>query len=168
MQQCMRQVEFVPFRLTEAADIYSIRIVGKETTEFQEFLISFKDIDDNYLRSDFNRILASLSTMINNGIMERYFRPEGNLNDRIHALPLYTIPRPKQCNGTLRLYCIRISDQLLILGGGGEKTTQTYDEDAILSDKIQTLQSIDNALRELEKDGIDIHQSINNLTLNIP
>ena len=100
--------------------------------------------------------------------MERYFRPEGNLNDRIHALPLYTIPRPKQCNGTLRLYCIRISDQLLILGGGGEKTTQTYDQDAILYDKVQTLQSIDNALRELEKDGIDIYQSINNLTLNIP
>lgn len=168
MQEYMRQVEFVPFRLTEAADIYSIRIEGKETTEFQEFLINFKDIDDDYLRSDFNRILASLSTMINNGIMERYFRPEGNLNDRIHALPLYTIPRPKQCNGTLRLYCIRISDQLLILGGGGEKTTQTYDEDAVLSDKVQTLQSIDNALRELEKDGIDIHQYINNLTLNIP
>ena len=56
MQQCMRQVEFVPFRLTEAADIYSIRIEGKETTEFQEFLINFKDIDDDYLRSDFNRI----------------------------------------------------------------------------------------------------------------
>lgn len=73
----MRQVEFVPFRLTEAADIYSIRIEGKETTEFQEFLISFKDIDDDYLRSDFNRILASLSTMINNGIMERSFGLKG-------------------------------------------------------------------------------------------
>ena len=68
----MKQVEFVPFRLTETADIYSIRINGKEKTEFQEFLINFKDIDDEYLKSDFNRILASLNTMINNGIKERY------------------------------------------------------------------------------------------------
>lgn len=30
MQEYMRQVEFVPFRLTEAADIYSIRIEGKK------------------------------------------------------------------------------------------------------------------------------------------
>jgi hypothetical protein len=106
--------------------------------------------------------------MINNGIKERHFRPEGNMNDRTYALPLYTIPRPKQCNGTLRLYCIRLSDQLLILGGGGKKITQTYDEDAVLSDKVQTLQSTDNTLRELEKEGIDIHQSINNLIINIP
>ena len=73
----MKQVEFVPFRLTETADIYSIRINGKEKTEFQEFLINFKDVDDEYLKSDFNRILASLNTMINNGIKERYFRTEG-------------------------------------------------------------------------------------------
>ena len=68
----MKQVEFVPFRLTETADIYSIRINGKEKTEFQEFLINFKDVDDEYLKSDFNRILASLNTMLNNGIKERY------------------------------------------------------------------------------------------------
>jgi hypothetical protein len=164
----MKQVEFVPFRLTETADIYSIRINGKEKTEFQEFLINFKDVDDEYLKSDFNRILASLNTMINNGIKERYFRTEGKIHDRTNALPLYITPRPKQCNGTLRLYCIRISDQLLILGGGGEKITQTYDEDAALSDKVHTLQSIDSALRELEEDGIDIHLSIDNLIINIP
>ena len=39
----MRVIEFVPFRLTEAADIYSIKIDGKENTEFQEFMINFKD-----------------------------------------------------------------------------------------------------------------------------
>ena len=33
----MRQVEFVPFRLTDVAEIYSIRIEGKENSEIQEF-----------------------------------------------------------------------------------------------------------------------------------
>ena len=35
----MRQVEFVPFRLTDVADIFSIKIDGKECTELQELRI---------------------------------------------------------------------------------------------------------------------------------
>ena len=31
----MRQVEFVPFRLTDIAEIYSIRIEGKENSEIR-------------------------------------------------------------------------------------------------------------------------------------
>lgn len=65
------------------------------------------------------------------------------------------------------MYCIRISDKLLILGGGGEKTTQTYDEDEILLDKINKLQNIDNKLRLLEKDGTDLYQTINNISITI-
>ncbi len=34
--QDMRQVEFVPFRLTDAAEIFSIKIDGEEHTELQE------------------------------------------------------------------------------------------------------------------------------------
>lgn len=60
----MREVEFVPFRLTDNADIYSIRIGGGESTEFQEFLLSFKDSEDKYLEDDLNRILLSLNTII--------------------------------------------------------------------------------------------------------
>lgn len=32
----MREVEFVPFRLTDNADIYSIRIDGRENTEHRQ------------------------------------------------------------------------------------------------------------------------------------
>lgn len=163
----MRNVEFVPFRLTEATDIYSIKINGKENTEFHEFLINFKDADIRTLADDFNRILKSLQTIINEGAKEYYFRPEGKMIDRVCALPLYTAPRRHKENGTLRLYCIRISDKLLILGGGGEKRTQTYEEDELLSAKVRTLQNIDNALRKLEKNGTDLYQTITNLTIKI-
>ena len=163
----MRDVEFVPFRLTEAADIYSIKIDGKINNEFQEFMINFKDIGKNWLKEDFNRILKSLQTIMNEGVKEYYFRPEGKMIDRVCALPLYTTPRQHKKQGTLRLYCIRISDKLLILGGGGEKTTQTYDEDEILLDKVNTLQNIDNKLRLLEKDGTDLYQTINNISITI-
>ena len=163
----MRNVEFIPFRLTEAADIYSIRIDGNENTEFQEFLVNFKDTDNAWLNDDFNRILKSLQTIMNEGVKEYYFRPEGKMIDRVCAIPLYTKPRNSKANGTLRLYCIRVSDKLLILGGGGKKTTQTYEEDKSLSEKVSTLQNIDNELRKLEDNGIDLYQTINNLTIHI-
>lgn len=163
----MRQVEFVPFRFTDIVEIYSIRIDNKETTEFQEFMINFKNTDSVHLADDLSNILKSISHMFNEGIKEFYFRPEGKMKDRICALPIYTTPRKKNKNGTLRLYCIRISDKLLILGGGGEKTTQTYEEDEILSNKVQLLQSIDKELRKFEENGIDLHKELNNLTISI-
>ena len=130
-------------------------------------MLSFKDSEDKYLEDDLNRILLSLNTIIKGSAKETYFRPEGNMNDRVVALPLYTTPRNKRKHGTLRLYCIRISDNLLILGGGGEKATQTYEEDAFLLEKVRTLQNIDKELSRLEDYGFDIHTRINNLTINI-
>jgi len=53
------------------------------------------------------------------------------------------------------------------LGGGGEKATQTYEEDAFLLEKVRTLQNIDKELSRLEDYGVDIHTRINNLTINI-
>ena len=56
----MRKVEFVPFRLTDVVDIYSVRIDGKVETEFQEFIITFKNIDNPYISDDFDRIIRTL------------------------------------------------------------------------------------------------------------
>jgi len=163
----MTEVEFVPFRLTEAADVYTIRIDGKEKTEFHEFMMTFKNSGDNYLADDFHRILNTLNILTTQGIKEYHFRPEGRFSDRVYALPLYTIQRNRKKHGTLRLYCIRISDKFLILGGGGEKKTQTYEEDQMLSDKVTILQLIDRELKRLEEDGLDVNSVINNLTINI-
>ena len=47
----MRQVEFVPFRLTDVAEIFSIKIGGKEYTELQEFIITFRNVTDDHLQA---------------------------------------------------------------------------------------------------------------------
>ena len=39
----------------------------------------------------------------------------------------------------LRLYCLRLSDKILILGNGGVKKTRTYEEDANLQKFEQLL-----------------------------
>ena len=53
----------------------------------------------------------------------------------------------------LRLYCLRISDQILILGNGGVKTTRTYEQDPKLLGYVIDLQAFDKALTDAQKKG---------------
>lgn len=76
-------------------------------------------------------------------------------------------PRDKTKHGTLRLYCIRISDKLLIIGNGGKKTTSSYEEDADLSEAVAILQSIDKQLSIKESEGTNIESNIQNITVYI-
>ncbi|MBQ7773610.1 MAG: hypothetical protein IJ383_06050 [Bacteroidales bacterium] len=162
----MRQVEFVPFKLTEFAEIFSIRLEGKETTELQEFLIAFKDVDNISLQKDFEQIIKSLAGIVQEGVKESFFRPEGGIGDRVCAIPLFSSNKSKM-HGTLRLYCIRISNELLIVGGGGLKTTRSYEEDEKLHSHISILQSIDRELMNMEREGKNLPQEIYNLILYI-
>ena len=82
-------------------------------------------------------------------------------------LPKEIIQRNKKKHGTLRVYCIRVSDELLILGGGGLKVTDNYNEDEELSQYVADLQTIDKELQLIEDNGSDIKENIMNLTLTI-
>jgi len=53
----------------------------------------------------------------------------------------------------LRLYCLRLSDKILILGNGGVKKTRTYEEDANLKAYVMTLQKFEKLLQEGANDG---------------
>ena len=77
--------------------------------------------------------------------MERFFRNEGRMNDNLCALSIDS--------RRLRLYCLRISDQILVVGNGGEKTTRTYQEDETLSGYVMDLQKFDELLKQAQKSG---------------
>ena len=86
-----------------------------------------------------------MQKILENGVLERYFRREGKFSDRVCALPIDS--------GKLRLYCLRLSDKILILGNGGIKSSRTYNEDSELNGYVLDLQQFDVLLREAEKDG---------------
>ena len=65
----MRKVEFVPFRLSDKADIFSIRINNNKKTELNEFLITFHRSDIAQLKKDFDEILKVLDWELS--ILER-------------------------------------------------------------------------------------------------
>ena len=91
------------------------------------------------------RIVALINKIADLGALERYFRPEGGMNDGICALPVL--------QSKLRLYCLRLSDKILILGNGGVKKTRTYNEDEVLKGCVVTLQKFEKLIKEGVKDG---------------
>lgn len=163
----MGKVEFEPYILTDEVDIYAIKSVGEKGTEISKFYNKFINSSDNYLRDDLARIIKILEKISNNGAKESYFRIEGNFSDRVCALPLLTIRRNINKHGTLRLYCLRISNQLLILGSGDLKSSRTYEEDSNLNQMVDMLQSVDRSLMNLEANGTDLRKEIANLVLYI-
>lgn len=123
--------------------LFSICFDGSELSEFEKFLNEFKD--NATYNKDFNVILLALSKIIDKGALERFFRNEGKMNDNVKALAIDS--------RKLRLYCLRISDQILILGNGGIKTTRTYEEDSKLSGYVMDLQTFDKVLLSAQKSG---------------
>lgn len=67
------------------------------------------------------------------------------MNDRVYALPVL--------KSKLRLYCLRLSDKILILGNGGVKKTRTYGEDDTLKGYVITLQKFDRLMKDGVKNG---------------
>ena len=91
--------------------------------------------------------------MIDSGVQERFFRYEGKAHDHVVALPTYNTP--------LRLYCLRMSDSVLIVGNGGEKTTRTYEESAELNGYVISLQKLDELLQQDIKAGLVVIEKAN-------
>ena len=96
-------------------------------------MLKFKD--NATYNKDYNTIILALAKIIDKGALERLFRIEGKMSDNVAALSIDS--------RKLRLYCLRISDQILILGNGGAKLTRTYEEDTELSGYVMDLQKFD-------------------------
>lgn len=129
--------------LLESGDkvsLYSPRFEGEDYTEFEKFLLKYKDTHTQ----DVQILVRRIDIIKQNGVEDRYFRYEGTKRDRVMALPSHLDTT------NLRLYCLNISHKVLILGNGGLKTTQTYQEDAHLHKCVQTLQKIDIEIKRMQ------------------
>lgn len=141
----MAKVTIQSVAQTDKAGLFSICFEGESYTEFQKFILQYKD--NEMYSEELNTILAGIGKMMEGaGFLERRFRPEGKVRDNVCALPIET------CK--LRLYCLRLCDSILIVGNGGAKTTRTYDENEELRGYVLTLQKLDDALRIAIKKGV--------------
>ncbi|MFC5270986.1 hypothetical protein [Adhaeribacter terreus] len=100
---------------SEKVKFYSLRIEDADYFETDNFIERFSDSEH---KRDLEVIIEALQTIGGKrGAEERYFRPKKNAR----ALP--------QIKGAkLRLYCIRVSNDIVILGNGDIKTARTDQE----------------------------------------
>ena len=145
-QKCntMTKATIQSVKQTEKSGLFTICFEGESFTEFQKFIL--KGRENATLQPDLQKILNALQHMMNAmGFLDRYFRPEGKMRDRVAALPIQS--------SKLRLYCLRLSDSVLIVGNGGQKATKTYEEDSELNGYVIQLQKLDDLLRLAEAKG---------------
>lgn len=89
--------------------------------------------------------------MCETGAYERYFRREGG---KVKALPLIVnLGKVDKNVGKMRLYCLRLSDRILVLGGGAVTTCQKYQDDPNVMSIIQQLRTIDKQIRYIVRDA---------------
>ena len=132
----------------EKVSLYSPHFEGEEYSEFEKFLLTYKD---SYPQ-DVSQLVYRLDIIKREGAMDRHFRYEGTKRDRVMALPSHLETT------SLRLYLLNIQGKILILGNGGIKNTATYQEDSELHRHVKTLQKIDIKLIEQEKSRLIVVQ----------
>lgn len=128
----------------EKVSLYSPHFEGEVYSEFEKFLLAYKD---TYPR-DIQQIVYRLDIIKRDGADDRHFRYEGTRRDRVMALPSHLETT------SLRLYLLNIQAKILILGNGGLKSTATYEEDEILQKEVRTLQKIDIQLKQRENEKV--------------
>lgn len=127
----------------DEATLYSIRFENEDLTEFGKFLDKFRN--NAKLQKEFRTIVRVLEVILSKGVEERRFRYEGKIKDSVCALAIDS--------RKLRLYCLRLSDKVLVLGNGGIKNVAKYQDSEELSGYVMDLQAFDSIIKEEKRKG---------------
>lgn len=114
----------------DAVNFYSIHLDEEELSELGRFFEKFPvgcEYDD-----EIDIIIAWLDKIGENGALERYFRPEGRYGDGVGVIPI-------DVGNKLRLYCLRISDKILVFGNGGIKDADSWQNSGTLAPYVEML-----------------------------
>lgn len=130
------------------ASLYTVMLElpgGAITTKLDQFYEKHKK---RYLTElmDIVRRLTSLGKVT--GCTENFFKLDEGLNYDDMVCALYDLPKIN-----LRLYCIRLSDHITILGSGGPKTTRTWQEDPDLEREVHAMMDVSRIVRAKLKNG---------------
>jgi hypothetical protein len=125
---------------------YTARLEGEPHSEMEKFILRFEiDVD---FQNDFENIVTLLGTLGNvKGAKSRYFRDES----AAQALP----PEIREAlrenwvqfiDANLRLFCLRMSDEIVILLNGGIKSSQKTNDSPDLAGKFRFAQQVSKAI----------------------
>jgi len=125
-------------------NFYSIHLQGEELSELELFFEKFP-VGCEY-DEEIDVIIAWIDQIAERGALERYFRPEGHFGDGVGVIPI-------DVGNKLRLYCLRLSDKILVFGNGGVKDTPTWEESEELAPYVKLLIDTSRFISSRIKDG---------------
>ena len=153
------KIEIELFEEHQTVNFYTLRFQN-EVTEVDKFLDQFPEGCE--YDEDIDIIIKWIEQIGERGALERYFRTKGKIIDCVCAIPIET--------ASLRLYVIRLTENIVILGNGGMKNSATYNEDPVLRAYVTILQEVDYHIRSrVNKGQISIYQKklFGNLTFQL-
>ena len=139
----MSELELLLLDQTEYCMVYTIQFWYDDLNEFEKIVSKFQA--DGEINKDFRVIAKFIAQILDFDAFEIYFRPERKMHDSVVALPTL--------RSKLRLYGLRLSGRILMLGNGVQKKTRTYDEEDTLKGYVLTLQRFEELLMEGVADG---------------
>ena len=128
----------------EKVNFYSIHLSDSEMSEFDRFFEKFPvgcEYDD-----EIDVIISWLDIIAEKGALERYFRPEGRYGDGVVVIPI-------DVGNKIRLYCLRLSDKVLVFGNGGVKDAGAWEESEELAPYVRLLMDTSRFISSRIKDG---------------
>lgn len=143
----LRKEQYYSIELIEEYDkvnFYSIHLSDSELSEFEDFFDKFP-IGCEY-DEDIDVIVSWLDRIAERGALERYFRPEGRYGDGVGVIPI-------EVGNKIRLYCLRLSDKILVFGNGGVKDASTWEESETLAPYVRLLIDTSHFISSRIKDG---------------
>ena len=128
----------------ENVNFYSIKMAGEELTEMEAFFEKFPEGCE--YDNEIDVIISWIDQIAERGALERYFRPEGRYSDGVGVIPI-------DVGNKLRLYCLRLSDKILLFGNGGVKDARTWQESKTLAPYVKLLIDTSRFISSRIKDG---------------
>jgi hypothetical protein len=141
------------------ASLYTVMVDapgGVITTKLEQFYEKYR----HTYPTDLMGIVRRLKSLGNiTGCTKNFFKLDEGLDPDDLVCALYDVPAIN-----LRLYCIRISDQITILGDGGPKTTRTWQEDKNLEREVHAMMDVSRIICAKIRNG-DLKISADGLRL---
>ena len=128
----------------ENVNFYSIRMKGEALNELEAFLGKFPEGCE--YDEDIDVIISWIDQIAERGALERYFRPEGNYGDGVGVIPI-------DVGNKIRLYCLRLSDKILVFGNGRIKDSRSWQESETLAPYVKLLIDTSRFISSRIKDG---------------
>ena len=127
-----------------AVNFYSVHLTDTELSELERFFEKFPEGCD--YDEEIDVIISWLDKIGEKGALERYFRPEGKYSDGVGVIPI-------DIGNRLRLYCLRLSDKILIFGNGSIKDSDSWQNSDTLANYVEMLIDTSRFITSRIRDG---------------